>query len=282
MNGTDRAGDRVVARSCPLCGQSCGAPFLREPWSWVRCGCGLIFKTAEPADAATRDEYGENYFETYRRRRRHRIAKARRQIRDALEHTPPGPLLDVGCSLGYALEAARSLGLESCGVDVSEHAVASCRGLGFDARAGTLEALPFADAAFSVVLMKHVLEHTPQPQRALAEASRVLAPGGALFVAVPNADYFKAAAWPQTSRFFRGEGGRAHYVYYTPVTLARLLGQQGFRVAQVHPHLVHRRTPAVRRMLELVSAPVRYIAQAIANRCGLRKEFWIVAVRENR
>ena len=231
--------------------------------------------------AGAQDGYGEAYFETYRRRHRHRVAKARRQIVDALEHGARGPLLDVGCSLGYALEAARSVGLDACGVDVSEHAVAGCRSLGFDARVGSLEALPFEDGAFAMVVMKHVLEHTSQPRRALAEVSRVLRPAGVVFIAVPNADYFKAVRSPRTSRFFRGEGGRAHYVYYTAATLGRLLEQQGFRVVQVHPCLLHRRAGRVRLARDVAALAGRWIARAVARRARLRKEFWLVAVREN-
>lgn len=279
MNGTDGSGDRVVAERCPSCGAPAAAPFLRNRWSWVRCGCGLIYKTTEPAAGPGDEGYGENYFETYRRRRRHRTAKARTQILDALEHAPRGPLLDVGCSLGYALEAARSLGLQASGADVSDHAVAACRALGFDARAGSLQALPFDDGEFAIVVMKHVLEHTPDPRRALAEVSRVLRPGGAVFIAVPDADHFRAKQRPHTSRFFCGEGGRAHYVYYTTRTLRRVLEQQGFDVVQVHPRLVHRGAQLARRALEWSAAPLRRLARAIAGRWGLRKEFWMVAVK---
>ncbi|MBI5506962.1 MAG: class I SAM-dependent methyltransferase [Deltaproteobacteria bacterium] len=279
MKSIDHDGDRVIAELCPLCGQPCGEPFVRNECSWVRCGCGLIYKTTEPAAAGARSGYGEAYFETYRRRRRHRIAKARTQILDALEHGPAGPLLDVGCSLGYALEAARSLGLDACGVDLSEHAVAACRALGLSARVGSLEALPFADRSFSIVVMKHVLEHTPAPRRALAEVSRVLRPHGVVFMAVPNADYFKAVRSPQTSRFFRGEGGSAHYVYYTVATLGRLLEEEQLRVAAVHPCLVHRHAGGLRWARDVATLRARKVARAIAQQAGLRKEFWMVAVR---
>lgn len=280
MHSTDRAGDRIVAESCLLCGRPRGEPFVHGEWSWVRCACGLVYKTGEAADSCAGAGYGEAYFETYRSRRRRRIAKARSQILDALEYAPAGAVLDVGCSLGYALEAARSLGLDACGADVSEYAVAECSKLGFDARVGSLEALPFEDGSFAIVVMKHVLEHTPLPRMALAEAARVLEPAGALFVAVPNADYFKAVRSPQTSRFFRGEGGRAHYAYYTPATLGRLLEQQGFGVVQVHPCLVHRRAGALRWARDVAAALAgRWIGRAVASRVGLRKEFWMVAVR---
>jgi 2-polyprenyl-3-methyl-5-hydroxy-6-metoxy-1,4-benzoquinol methylase len=251
----------------------------------VRCSCGLVFKRSETAtqklseNLRDADHYDAAYFRRYERRRRRRIAKSRRQILDALEVAPRGRLLDVGCSLGYALEAARTLGLDADGIDLSSHAIEHCRGLGFDAKPGTLTAIPASDATYSVAILKHVFEHTPEPRKALAELKRVLVPGGALFFAVPNANYFKARRSPQTSRFFRGEAGRAHFVYYSPATLSQLLESEGFRIASIHPRIVHRRAGMFRWLPELAVLPLRLPLRAAAGALGLRKEFWLVAVR---
>lgn len=47
-------------------------------------------------------------------------------------------------------------------------------------------ALPFADGAFDAVACSYVLQHAPAPASVLRELARVLAPGGACLVAVPN------------------------------------------------------------------------------------------------
>jgi len=273
---------------CPLCGGTsfaalaCGDP----AFEWVRCDCGLVFKRSEDDGArgaagrlGDAGHYDAAYFDRYGRRRRRRRSKSRRQILDALEAAPRGRLLDVGCSLGYTLEAARTLGLDADGVDVSSHAIEHCRALGFAVGHGTLAAIPAADSTYSIVVLKHVFEHTPDPRAALAELRRVLVPGGALFLAVPNADYFKAARRPAASRFFRGEAGRAHYVYWTPRTLARLLESEGFRIASIHACTVHRRAGTMRMISEIALLPLRMPLRAAADALGLRKEFWMVAVR---
>ena len=64
---------------------------------------------------------------------------------------------------------------------------------------GDAAALPFATGTFDLVLMIEVLQHLPDPARALAEARRVLAPGGVLVVTARQAwrthgapnDYFR-------------------------------------------------------------------------------------------
>lgn len=51
-----------------------------------------------------------------------------------------------------------------------------------------LRQLPFATGSFDVLLFAHVLEHIPWPDvcPALAEAMRVLHPGGMIWVATPD------------------------------------------------------------------------------------------------
>jgi SAM-dependent methyltransferase len=285
MTSAPVASRSVLCDACPLCGSASWDTFFDggpEGFEWVRCDCSAVYKRTGPARAAPAfhqdGHYDAEYFARYERRRRRRVAKARRQILDAIEVAPPGRLLDVGCSLGYALEAARSLGIEASGVDVSAHAVEACTRLGFDAHLAGLDALPFEDASFAVVLLKHVFEHTPTPRSTLAELRRVLVPGGAAFFAVPNLEYFKARR-PETSRFFRGEAAEAHYVYYTPATLSRLVEKEGLRVASVHSRMVHRRASLGLRVLETLVMPVRAPLRALSNAAGLRKEFWLVAVR---
>jgi 2-polyprenyl-3-methyl-5-hydroxy-6-metoxy-1,4-benzoquinol methylase len=52
--------------------------------------------------------------------------------------------------------------------------------------ASSAEELPFADGTFGVVIIKHVVEHLPHSERAIAEIGRVTAPGGTLILATPN------------------------------------------------------------------------------------------------
>lgn len=56
-----------------------------------------------------------------------------------------------------------------------------------DIRRVDIEAMPFADGAFSLVIANHVLEHVSDDFRALAEISRVLCPGGFAILQTPYA-----------------------------------------------------------------------------------------------
>jgi SAM-dependent methyltransferase len=99
---------------------------------------------------------------------------------DALGLVPGQTLLDVASGPGYlAAEAARRSAVVT-GVDFSAAMVelARSRNPGIAFREGDAQALPCADASFDVVTMNYGLLHLDQPERANAEAARVLKPGG--------------------------------------------------------------------------------------------------------
>jgi SAM-dependent methyltransferase/alkylhydroperoxidase family enzyme len=89
-------------------------------------------------------------------------------------------LLDLACGAGLGLELAAVRGARCSGIDASPRlvAVAGDRVPEADLRVGDIQALPWADASFDVVTsFRGIWGTTP---RALAEAHRVLAPGGRL------------------------------------------------------------------------------------------------------
>ena len=88
--------------------------------------------------------------------------------------------LDIATGAGYAAAAAAERGAVVIGVDFSEVQVAMAREqypkIAF--REGDAEALPFDDESFDVVTINFGMLHFPQPERAVAEANRVLRAGG--------------------------------------------------------------------------------------------------------
>jgi SAM-dependent methyltransferase len=91
------------------------------------------------------------------------------------------PVLDVGCGQG---ELARHLPEGAwVGVDSSHVMLAEAPGPVVEADA---TALPYADASFGSLALLYVLYHLPDPAQALAEAHRVLRPGGLMAVAAPS------------------------------------------------------------------------------------------------
>ncbi len=105
-------------------------------------------------------------------------------------------VLDVGCGGGFLSNALALTGHQVTGVDASETSLAvaarhdSTRTVRYvlaDARR-----LPFPDASFDVVCAMDFLEHIDEPAAAIAEAARVLAPGGVFFFHTFNRNWL---AW---------------------------------------------------------------------------------------
>jgi SAM-dependent methyltransferase len=99
---------------------------------------------------------------------------------DAVEAGPGVRLLDVASGPGYVVAAAAERGAIATGVDFSAPMIAEAarRYSKMNFRHGDAEALPFGENSFDAVTMNFGLLHLGDPDKALAEARRVLRPGG--------------------------------------------------------------------------------------------------------
>jgi SAM-dependent methyltransferase len=91
-------------------------------------------------------------------------------------------VLDVATGPGVAAAVAHRRGAGVVGVDVSPGMVTLARDThpDVDFRVAEVTVLPFSDDTFNAVLCNFGLGHFPEPEAALAECVRVLAPGGRL------------------------------------------------------------------------------------------------------
>ncbi len=105
---------------------------------------------------------------------------------DALRVAPNQELLDVCCGPGFAAAEAARRGARPTGIDFSaamvERASHAHPGIAF--RIGDAQELPFPDASFDAVSIAYGLLHLARPDDALAEARRVLRPGGRIATVV--------------------------------------------------------------------------------------------------
>jgi SAM-dependent methyltransferase len=123
------------------------------------------------------------------------LAEHLARYRLAAQLAPGRRVLDAACGEGYGLALMAAAGPESAtGVDVDPATVEHVRERhGLDARQADVRELPFADDAFDLVVSFETIEHVPEPERALDELARVLAPGGLLLISTPNASQYLVA-----------------------------------------------------------------------------------------
>lgn len=98
-------------------------------------------------------------------------------------------VLDVGAAFGYGTAALaarsrhRTVGIET---DAAHIAQARTRFAWLELLQAAAESLPFPDSSVDAITMLDVIEHVADPAAVLAEAHRVLKPGGVLVVSVPH------------------------------------------------------------------------------------------------
>lgn len=148
-------------------------------------------------------------------------------------------LLDVGCATGAFLDLARAAGWTVRGVELSaRHAAYARDTFGLEVWQGDFLSAPFAPASFDVITMWDFLEHVLDSRAVVAQARRLLVPGGFLLVfTIDSASLFNRVG-DVVQRASGGRFGRAlellydarHNYYFTAAALGRLLEDSGFRV----------------------------------------------------
>ncbi len=184
--------------ACAICRVRRHAPLVvRKGYQVVRCRlCGLVYVSPRPRQRHELDAlYTNARYST--RQVAHVLHEGRtREAQwrlDQLESSAGrrGTLLDVGCSAGSFLLAARERGWDVHGIDVSPDAVRhASTALDLDARVATLEDAPFPPRSFDAITIFECIEHMLQPGDALQAAWRLLKDDGVLLITTPNIDGF--------------------------------------------------------------------------------------------
>jgi SAM-dependent methyltransferase len=144
--------------------------------------------------------------------------------------SPGRRFLDIGCGAGHRLDLARELGWETFGVDMGLDGLKAARWQGHQVAAADAGSLPLAADSFDFVNLSHTLEHTQDPVGVLAECRRLLRPGGAIQIVVPNADSWGSRRYGNNWRALEAP---RHLYQFTARTLAQCARQAGLTLQGV-------------------------------------------------
>ena len=155
---------------------------------------------------------------------------ARNTLTQIEKYATKGRFLDLGCWVGFLLVEARGRGWEVTGVEPSEFAAAYAKE---HFRLPILEQDLFSadlpERAFDAIVLGDVIEHLTDPLAALDHIATLLAPGGVLYMTLPDSGSWLA----------RKLGARwwsvipTHVQYFSRASMTRLLERAGYEVLEI-------------------------------------------------
>jgi SAM-dependent methyltransferase len=140
-------------------------------------------------------------------------------------------MLDIGCDMGFLLEAAGRNGFrELHGIEPNPVARAIAQRIdGADIVDGFYEQTTFPDDFFDLVTLVHVLDHLADPRGVLTLARRNLRPGGILVAVVHNVRSLLGRMLGERFPIFN----LYHHFFFSKATLAELFRRHGYEVLDV-------------------------------------------------
>ncbi len=163
-----------------------------------------------------------------------RVKSFHRALRSLQPHLPAkgAKVLDVGTASGGFLEAAKIFGYEAIGLEPSHFMVQRGRQRGLEIVQGTLEQADYPEASFDMVCLWDVLEHLPDPRRALVRARKIIRPNGVLLVNYPDIGTWMAKLAGRRFWWLLS----VHLVYFTRDSMRRICQEGGFEVYHFQRH----------------------------------------------
>lgn len=140
------------------------------------------------------------------------------------------PVVDVGCGTSRIIAGLPS----ALGIDIRLNKLRWLRPRHARVAQASGDRLPLRDASIGTLITSEVIEHVSNAEEHLAEAARVLRPGGTLIAGTP--DYGRPLWWVIEwvyGMILPGAYAHEHVTRYTRATLAASLAHHGFEVLEV-------------------------------------------------
>ena len=256
---------------CDMCGEDSNELFAeKHGLEYLRCvKCSFVFSNTTDFDFTS---FNEEIIEDLQSLHVGKLNSPRhlKQYRQLLKEFEPyrqsGRFLEIGCSTGSFLSKVRDAGWQEYGVEpVASSARYGIDQLGLNIHVGVLETAELASDSFDVVYSNAVVEHLSSPSEVIADASRILRPGGLFYADTVNLDSY---TWRFLGPRWKLFDPRMHLSLFTPETLRIFCEKSGLEVIKMTSHGVRfhatreDKPQGVNRLLdELRKAPYSWAAR---------------------
>lgn len=145
-------------------------------------------------------------------------------------YSDKGKLLDIGCSNGAFIEAAKDYGWEPSGVELLQSSAHFAQQRGLKVYTQPLHELRLEPESYTAITMWQVLEHLTDPVDFLKECWRLLKPSGVIAFSTPN---IKSISWKLLRSSWPAIEPGNHHHLFSPQTIRRMFKDCGFNECQV-------------------------------------------------
>jgi 2-polyprenyl-3-methyl-5-hydroxy-6-metoxy-1,4-benzoquinol methylase len=143
-----------------------------------------------------------------------------------------GNLMDLGCGLGYFLDAAiKDKTFKCIGVDISEDAIEYVK-KSFNYDVINENTLDTHNIKYDVITQWHVLEHVHYLNERMVQLNNLLTENGTLFIAVPNSNSWDALHY---KKFWDGFDVPRHLYHFNINSFTELMNKHNFDVKAILP-----------------------------------------------
>lgn len=176
--------------------------YIKDKFNYVECiKCGLVFVNPRLTQNEINHLYDENYFRgkgfdrsiEYKKEFEEKSGKIDltdwdiSTIRELLQTNSEMPkLLDAGCGMGLFLWKAKQKGFDVEGLELSSYASEFVKSKGIGVQNKSIYEAKLTPNSYDAIVMKEVIEHLPDPMKALQINHKALKPGGVLFITTGN------------------------------------------------------------------------------------------------
>jgi len=155
--------------------------------------CGFLSVEKIPDGQALDDFYRAYYANSsYGTKETKKIRRSMRRVSSSRGRIKGNRFLDIGCNLGFAVEAAGCSGMEAYGIDVDEQAVDMAKKRFTERNFELVSVQDFAARGekFDLVFCTEVIEHLPDFHSFAKALSELVAKDGLLFLTTPDAGHW--------------------------------------------------------------------------------------------
>jgi 2-polyprenyl-3-methyl-5-hydroxy-6-metoxy-1,4-benzoquinol methylase len=242
----------IVHKSCPNCGNANISFVLSakdytvsdESFEIWECGnCTLRFTQNAPGSEEIGKYYqSENYIShsdtakgfinnLYHKVRKHTLIQKRKLIIKTTGKSM-GNILDLGCGTGAFLDTMQHANWKCSGIEPDENARQKAQELyGLQVKA-TDEFYNFPSETFDAITLWHVLEHVHDLHSYIQQLRKLLAPGGKLFIAVPN---YNSADEKMYNEYWAAYDVPRHLYHFSPKAMRQLMDTHGLEIEKMKP-----------------------------------------------